>query len=135
MVSSSRKQRGAGCRVQKGSGCSCAGCTCSICKEQKGAGYTFDLCKSDGVGGATRVKYDDMSPPALSSMSKCDSALGAIDASGSCAGQLGGKRSKRVGKKSKRARKPRKSRKRSSSGKQKGGKFGCRQPKWNADCL
>ena len=133
MVSSSRKQRGAGCRVQKGAGCRVqkgAGC-----KAQKGAGYTFDLCKSDGVGGATRVKYDDMSPPALSSMSKCDSALGAIDASGSCAGQLGGKRSKRVGKKSKRARKPRKSRKRSSSGKQKGGKFGCRQPKWNADCL
>ena len=146
MVKGSRKQKGAGCRVQKGAGC----------RVQKGAGYTFDLCKSDGVGGATRVKYDDVSPPELAGMSKCDSALGAIDTSGSCAGQVGGKRAKRGGKRTNkrggkrsnkrggsRTRRTRKSRslsplrflRRLFSGKQKGGKFGCRQPEWNADCL
>jgi len=166
MVNGSRKQKGAGCRLQKGAGCRLqkgAGCRLQKgagCRLQKGAGYTFDLCKSDAVGGATRVKYDDVSPPELAGMSKCDSALGAIDTSGSCAGQVGGKRrrtrkNKRSGRKATRKTKrsgrkaTRKSRgagrrrslnplrflRRLFSGKQKGGKFGCRQPEWDADCL
>ena len=66
--------------------------------DQRGAGYTLDLCKSDGVGSATRVRYDEVSPPELDSMSKCNSALGSIDTSGSCAGQVGGRKiSKRRG--------------------------------------